>query len=114
MSRPNFLRDAPQIVVFLCRRYDAWILGSRALPDPKPHSDWDLMIPWSRWPDAAPFITKYGLYEIRPNSFGGWKLQQRDQSVFIDVWPDRLERLVMQPSFKAAYHPTSNTWICPC
>lgn len=89
----------------ICQMYDAWVVGSAALPDDgKPVEDIDIMVPFHHWNSAAMLIPEHA----RMNAFGGWKWTEDDGTV-IDLWPDRLERLAAHPAFYAAWHPASGT-----
>lgn len=91
----------------LCYIYDAWIVGSAALPDTDLTTvkDFDLILPLYDYHKVCPLII-HSANIIQPNTFGGWKVQANN--IWIDIWPDDLTRLAAMQQFKAAWHPREN------
>ncbi len=82
-------RSLPPIVLALTHNFEAWIIGSAANPNVKDPRDIDVVVPHSRWNDAAYAIPK----NAKVNSFGGWKFI--DDGIEIDVWPGELSFLMV-------------------
>jgi len=99
-------RLIPGIVKALCWGYDAWIVGSavQKMFDGCEAEDWDVIVPFERWNQAAMMITTMENCDVIPTAFGGWKVGD------IDIWPDNLEAFLLrcQPKVEcAAFHPKS-------
>lgn len=79
---------------------DAWIVGSTALPDADLSNvrDWDLLIPFDKWPIAAGLIPE----TATPNTFGGWKINWH--GIIIDVWPGDLSQFLRESTTKGVWH----------
>lgn len=93
----------PSLVCKLVYAHDAWVVGSGANPisDVKELRDWDVVVPFSKWQEAAMLIPK----NSRPNTFGGWKC--RDSGCDADVWPDDIGMVLSnRPSEWAWSHKT--------
>jgi len=84
--------------------FGAWVVGGAILDDdPK---DIDLLIPWEHWPVVAALIPQ----DARPTNLGGWRWDE--DGVTIDVWPDRLSRLLSRPGILTeAWHPLTGTHV---
>ena len=89
---------------------DGWLLGgavdfhaSGEGPAPK---DYDVMVPIATWHQVAPVLAAL---DIQPNRLGGWKIALEGTSV--DVWPDRLARLIVRPKFSVALHLGSGVQV---
>ena len=86
--------------------FDAWIVGTGAdmAKDPADLADWDVMIPYKNWHEAAALIPE----DTKPNTFGGWKCYV-GEGLTIDVWPGSLDELFEKSFMKYAWHPKSGT-----
>ena len=65
--------------------------------------DYDVIIPYSRWKEAALLIPK----DAHPNTFGGWKCLSEGKEV--DVWPGDLSIHFTHHISRYAWHPKSGT-----
>jgi hypothetical protein len=89
--------------------HDAWVVGSAAQPGAGEVRDYDVLVPWPRWNEAALLVPR----DARPNAFGGWKCKDVDDTlgrVFeVDVWPDDLGRFMTCALAAHAWHPRSGS-----
>ena len=61
------MRALPRLVTRLCMIHDAWVVGSAAQPGAGEVRDYDVLVPWPRWNEAALLVPR----DARPNAFGG-------------------------------------------
>lgn len=81
------LREVPGIVKSFCFGYGGVVVGGAAkFLAGTSHSvrDWDVIIPVSRWSEAARIIP----YKSQTNTFGGVKIAS--DGVEVDVWSEDL------------------------
>ncbi len=95
-NKPNgIFKKLPTMVKALCWRNDGgWIIGGAARyllgEEEGPPRDWDIMIPFSTWPNVAFLIPENATL----NSFRGFKFKV--DGIEYDVWPGDLSHLVLQ------------------
>jgi hypothetical protein len=99
------MRVLPELAAKLTHVCDGWIVGSAADPENKSPRDYDIVIPFNKWREAAALIPK----DSKRNTFGGWKCISENKE--IDVWPDELGWILTKPMVKFAWHPFSGTRI---
>ena len=61
----------PRMVMAFTHNFGGWIVGSAADPNNLFPRDIDVIIPFSRWREAAHLIPP----DAKPNTFGGWKFK---------------------------------------
>lgn len=91
----------PRVIAALTHNFGAWVVGSAANPDVENPRDWDVVVPLSRWNEAAALVPP----NARPNSFGGWKFRCGPYEV--DVWPGELSWVLDRPATRFAWNPAS-------
>lgn len=84
--------DLPRAVAALVYLHGALVTGSQAEryaagEGPDPDRDWDLLVPFGAWREAASRIPR----TARPNGNRGWRFATKDGAQ-VDVWPDELAR----------------------
>lgn len=92
--------ELPILVGKLTHFHEAWIVGSAADPKNESPRDWDILVPLSKWQDAAGLIPASAI----SNSFGGFKILD-ENGVEIDVWPGELSWIMQRPKSTWAWQP---------
>lgn len=97
----------PALVCKLTHGYEAWVVGSAAVPGQKLDElrDYDVLVPLIHWQAAAMLIPT----DAVPNTFGGWKCQSEDREV--DVWPGDLAWLLTNSAARWAWHPRTGVRV---
>lgn len=91
--------NLPKLVARLTHYHEAWIVGSAADPTNKSPKDYDILVPLSKWQDAAGLIPEGAV----SNSFGGFKCVE--DGIEIDIWPGELSWIIQRPKCLYAYQP---------
>lgn len=99
------MRNLPKLVTKLCYTCEAWIAGSAAQVDKSDPKDYDVLVPFQYWVNAAALIPG----DAQPNTFGGWKIIE--DGIAVDVWPGDLSWYLLNEMARSAWHPRSNTRI---
>ena len=95
----------PPLVEKLCHFHEAWIVGSAADPTNTDPRDYDVLVPLSKWQDAAGLIPSNATI----NTFGGFKCIE--EGIEIDVWPGELSWLMSRPKTQWIWSPkTGARW----
>lgn len=90
----------PRLVARLTHYHEAWIVGSAADPANKTPRDYDILIPLSKWQDAAGLIPE----DAVSNSFGGFKCIV-EEGIEVDIWPGELSWIMQRPQSQYAWQP---------
>lgn len=99
-QQPKKLR-LPSLVLKLTQCHEAWVVGSGARTNNHDPRDWDVLVPFSHWKQAAVLIPN----GAKTNSFGGWKCV--DNGATIDIWPGDLADFMTHGKANAVWHPKS-------
>jgi len=97
----------PKLVAALTHMHDAWVVGSAADPGNESIRDWDILVPFSKWNEAAQLIPS----DAKLNTFGGWKIKLLDGTE-IDVWPGELGQVMQNARAIWCWHPRTNSRLC--
>lgn len=95
------MNNLPKIVSKLTHFHEAWVVGGAADPENEFPRDWDVLVPLTKWQDAAGLIPD----NAKVNSFGGFKIVE--DGIVIDVWPGELSWLMQRPKCNYVWSPKS-------
>jgi hypothetical protein len=84
----------------------SWIVGSTANMSATPSGrDYDILVPFRLWKEVSSMLPHIGTVS-RLTRFGGLNMTTRD-GVQLDVWPDDLDRFMVENTRPHAWHPKS-------
>lgn len=89
----------PKLVLDMTFAHDAWIVGSGADPENTNPRDYDVIVPFSKWREAAMLIPD----DAKRNHFGGWKCIS--EGVEVDVWGGEISYIMTHHSCNWVWHP---------